>query len=94
MAEKRVGMLEARRRFGDILRDVSAKGDRYLVQDHGEPVAVVVPVSLYERWTRDRDEFFDALQGVARRSGLSPEEADELAEEAVASVRRENAASG
>ncbi len=88
MAEKLVDAVEARRRLGEILRAVSADGDRYVVEDRGEAVAVVVPVDLYERWKRDRDEFFDDLERLGRRASLSPEEADEIAEEAVNAIRR------
>lgn len=85
--EKVVGAFEARRSFGQILQDVSAKGDKVVVERHGQPIAVVVPFHVYEQWKRRRDAFFDQLEEVARRAGLSPNEADELVEEAVREVR-------
>ena len=52
--EKIVGAFEFRRRFGKVLQDIAARGDRYIVERHGEPVAAVVPVEVYEQWKRSR----------------------------------------
>lgn len=87
MAEKKVETLEAKRHLDRILREVSKNGDRYVVQADGAPVAVVVPVAMYERWKRDRGAFFEELEGIARRSGLDPDSADHLSTEAVSAVR-------
>jgi len=85
--EKMVGAFEARRQLGKILKEVSGKGDRYVVEYHGEPVAAVVPIELYEQWKREREAFFDELQTIAERANLAPEEADALAQEAIQAVR-------
>ena len=50
-----VGAFEARQQPG--------RGDRYVVEYHGEPVAAVVPIELYEGWKRRRE----ALSSRARR---------------------------
>jgi prevent-host-death family protein len=85
--EKMVGAFEARRQLGKILKEVSGKGDRYVVEYHGEPVAAVVPIELYEQWKHEREAFFDELQTIAERANLAPEEADALAQEAIQAVR-------
>ena len=85
--EKMVGAFEARRQLGKILKDVAGKGDHYVVQYHGEPVAVVVPMALYSRWKQRRESFFDRLEQMAATAELSPAEAEELAAEAVAAAR-------
>ncbi len=86
--EKLVGAFEARRQLGKILKEVSAKGDRYVVEYHGEPVAAVVPIELYEQWKREREAFFDKLEAISERANLPPDEADALAHEAVQAVRQ------
>lgn len=86
--EKMIGAFEARRQLGKILKEVSGKGDRYVVEYHGEAVAAVVPIELYEQWKREREAFFDKLQAVSERANLAPEEADALAQEAVQAVRQ------
>jgi prevent-host-death family protein len=85
--ERIIGAFEARRSFGRILQDVAAKGDKVVVERHGEPIAAVVPIRVYEQWKRRREAFFDQMDQVARRADLSPEEADLLAEEAIQAVR-------
>ena len=85
--EKSVGAFEIRRQFGRVLQDVAVKGDSYIVERHGEPVAVVVPVDVYEQWKRGRDAFFDRMNLAAERAAMSPAEADELANAAVEAIR-------
>lgn len=85
--EKMIGAFEARRQLGKILKEVSGKGDRYVVEYHGEPVAAVVPIQLYEQWKRRREAFFDKMRLTAERANLSEEEAMTLAQEAIQAVR-------
>jgi prevent-host-death family protein len=85
--EKKVAAFEARRHFGTLIEDVSAKGDKVIVERHGKPVAVVVPLEVYEQWKAERIRFFDMIELAANNADLSPDEADRLAEEAVAAVR-------
>ena len=85
--EKVVAAFEARRQFGKILQDVIAKGDRYVVERHGEPVAAVVPIEVYEQWKRARSELFAKIRATAEQADVSPQEADALAQEAVRAVR-------
>ncbi len=87
--EVTIGAFDARRQFGKLLNDVAGKQDQYIVERHGEPVAAVVPIELYEQWKRRRTEFFDRLQQTAQRSNLSEAEGMSLALEAVQAVRAE-----
>ena len=45
--ERTIGAFDARRQFGKVLNDVIAKGDQYVVERHGEPIAAVVPIHIY-----------------------------------------------
>jgi prevent-host-death family protein len=86
--EKNIGAVDARRGFGRLLQNVIARRDRYVVERHGEPVAAVVPIEVYEQWKRAREELFDRWREAAERASLSPAEADALADEAVHAARR------
>lgn len=92
--EKIVSAFEARRQFGSLLNGVDARGDRIIVTRHGEPVAAVVPMAVYEQWCRQRDEFNAMWDELASRvdPNLVPEEIDALIEEAVQAVRAERRA--
>lgn len=88
--EKIIGAFEVRRSFGRILQEVSAKGDRVVVERHGEPIAAVVPIEVYNQWKRSRSEFFERMRRAAERANLSAEEADHLALDAVRAVRQQD----
>ena len=85
--EKVVAAFEARRQFGKILEGVLSKGDRFLVERHGEAVAAIVPVEVYKEWKGARTAFFDTVKAASSRANLSPEAADALAKKAVRKVR-------
>lgn len=85
--EKSVTAFAVRRQLGKILQAVAARGDRFLVERHGEPIAAVVPIEVYEQWKRTRAQFFVRLRASAERADLPEKEADKLANEAVRAVR-------
>lgn len=85
--EKTAGAFQARRQLGRILKAVAGRGDCYVLEYHGEPVAAMVPLAIYEGWKRRREAFFDRLEVMAAIADLSPEEADALATEAVRAAR-------
>jgi len=89
VTEKTIGIGEARRQLGPILKSVARQGDHYVVGDHGEPIAALVPIAFYVRWKRDRDRLLGRVE-AAERAGLTPSEADALANEAVQAVRRDH----
>ncbi len=85
--EKTIAAFEARRKFGKILQEVAGKGDKFVVERHGEPVAAVVPMEVYENWKRQRTEFFDLIRSMQQEANLDPEEAERVALEAQQAVR-------
>jgi prevent-host-death family protein len=85
--ERTIGAFDVRRQFGKVLNEVVAKGDTYVVARHGEPIAAVVPIALYEQWKRSRDAFFDRLEATAQQANVPEDEALTLASEAVTAVR-------
>ncbi len=87
--ERLIPAFEARRQFGKLLQNVTSKGDTYVVERHGEPVAAMVPIELYEQWKQQRSDFFARWRQAAERADLAPEEAEALAREAVQAVRRD-----
>jgi prevent-host-death family protein len=89
--ERKIAAFDARRQFGKVLNDVTVRGDHYLVERHGEAVAAVVPIQVYEQWKRSRDAFFDRLEETARRSAMAEDEAMALALDAVRKVRAKRA---
>jgi len=85
--EKVIPAFEARRAFGKLIQDVLVRGDQYVIERHGEAVAAVVPIEVYRQWQRRRQAFFDQMRQVSEGAGLSEQEAERLAQEAVDAVR-------
>lgn len=90
--EKTISAFEARRSFGKVLQDVMTNDDKIIVERHGEPVAVVVPVSVYKQWQHGRQEAFENIRRMAEQANVPEEEAEELIEEAIRAVRADNRA--
>jgi len=85
--EKILGITEARGTFSTLVERVQYQGDAYIINRHGQPAAAVVPVEVYELWKRQRAELFDLIREIQSQANLAPEEAAQLASEAIASVR-------
>jgi len=85
--EKTVGAFEARRQFGQILKQVSGKGESYVVEYHGEPVAAVVPIEDYTNMKQRRAAFFERMRASAARANMTPEDAAKLVAEELQALR-------
>lgn len=46
----------------------------------------MVPMVVYEAWKRQRQELFDQIREMQRQADLDPDEAEQLAAEAVATA--------
>lgn len=79
---------DAQRRFGQLLRAVVTRGERIAIQVEGESVAALVPFDTYLHWLRHWHHTADLLDWAASNADLSDDEAEKLAKEAVAEVRR------
>jgi len=89
MVDKEIGVTEAREEFSNIIKDVQYRNGAYVIKRHGEKVAAVVPVQVYQDWKNQRKGFFDQIRGIQEGTDLSSQEASLLATEAVAAVRSE-----
>lgn len=85
--EKIVSAADVRRGFGQVLQNILTQGTKYVVERHGEPVAAVVPIEIYEQWKQNRERFFETLRTAQTNANLSDVEATRLASEAVKALR-------
>jgi prevent-host-death family protein len=85
--EKTIGLTRARESFSDLVEQVLYKGDAYVIERRGKPVAAVVPLEVYESWKRERAALFDLIRQAQQGADLVPEEAERLAAEAVRAAR-------
>ena len=85
--EKELGITQARQGFGVMVEQVQYQGDTYIISRHGKPAAAMVPMVVYETWKRQRQELFDQIREMQRAADLDPDEAEQLAADAVAAAR-------
>ena len=63
-----VNVLKMQKNLGRLLEQVDAKGNQYVVEQGGRPMAAVVPVWQLKAWRARRDRFFAKIDTVRRRS--------------------------
>jgi prevent-host-death family protein len=65
--KRRLSAVEARKRLGEVLDGVYYRGDEVVIERAGKPLAVVVPVKLYEQQQKRRQEAWDRLLEITDR---------------------------
>ena len=74
----------------DVRQLIKAAGEgkiRVIFEEDGKPVAAVMPLGSAQEWEAEREAFFESIREMQEAANLTPEEADELALEAVQAVR-------
>jgi prevent-host-death family protein len=86
---KKITALKARQNLGELLEEVYYKGDHYIIERAGKPMAAVVPLSQLEALNERRDDFFAMIDTVRTRNrkGSAQQIATEV-NEAVQVARR------
>ena len=87
---KKVNALKARQQLGQLLEEVYYRGDHYIIERAGKPMAAVVPIWQFEEWQQHREQFFAMIDAVHARNAEVPSEVleHEIAE-AVRAVRQQ-----
>jgi len=89
---KTVNALKARQNLGQLLEEVFYKGDQFVIQRAGKSMAVVISPSEYEIYLRQREEDMKVFDEIRKKNkGVDLNEVEPDVEEAIASVRKQNA---
>ena len=87
---KKVNALKARQHLGQLLEEVYYRGDHYIIERAGKPMAAVVPVWQFEEWQQRREQFFAMIDAVhARNADVPSEVIEQEIGEAVQAVRKQ-----
>ena len=85
---KKVNALKARQNFGQMLEEVYYKGDQFVIERAGKPMAAVVPLWQLEAWQKRREQFFAAVEEVQQKNQtVKPEVIEQEVQEAIRAVR-------
>lgn len=88
--EKKMGSAAARRKFGQLLEEVYYRGDTVVVERRGRPMAVLVPLDLYESWQELREQFFNLIEDAQERNqDVKPEVLEKEIGDAIRAVRHQ-----
>lgn len=86
---KKVTALKARQNLGQLLEEVYYKGDQYIIERAGKPMAAVVPIAQLEEWQKRRKQFFGMIEEVwARNQAANVDEIEAEIAEAVQASRK------
>jgi prevent-host-death family protein len=85
---KKVNALKARQNLGQLLEEVYYKGDQYVIERAGKPMAAVVPLWQLEAWQKRREQFFAAVEEVQQQNQkVKPEIIEQEVRKAIRAVR-------
>ena len=89
---KKINALKARKNLGQLLEEVYYKGDQYVIERAGKPMAAVVPLWQLEEWQKRRARFFGAVEELQQQNQkVKPEVIEREVAEAVRAVRTKSA---
>ena len=86
---KKINALKARQQLGELLEGVCYKGDQYIIERAGKPMAAVVPIWQLEEWQQRRAQFFTKVEALwDKTKDVAPEVIEQEVDEAVRTVRK------
>ncbi len=89
---KKVTAMKARKSFGQVLEEVYYKGDQYVIERAGKPMAAVVPVKFLEKYQESSARLFGLIKkSQARNRRVSSAVLERDVAKAVKAVRSRNA---
>jgi prevent-host-death family protein len=87
--QKTVSVMKARQNLGQIMNEVSLRGDDVIIERAGKPVAVLISIEKYQIMEKSRQKFWEAVNQIRENMrGEDPEEIERLIEEAVLASRK------
>jgi len=84
---KTVTTVEAQEQFEQLIREVASGTTSLTIEEDGEPLAIVLPFDQVARRRAARERVMATLSEMQATANVSPEEAEELAREAVEAAR-------
>jgi prevent-host-death family protein len=86
---KKISAMKARQNLGQLLNEVSIRGDSYVIERAGKPLAALVDMERFQQMQEDRDSALQALQKVwGKMAGVDNREIGDTIEEALRTTRK------
>jgi prevent-host-death family protein len=88
---KKISAMKARQNLGQLLNEVSIRGDSFIIERAGKPLAVLVDMERFELLQEDQNFALQALKKVwEKMAGADPQEIQAAIEEAEKIAKEEN----
>lgn len=85
---KKISAMKARQNLGQIMNEVSLKGDDYIIERAGKPLVAVVSMEKFQILQKDRDAAMSALEQIwGKMEDESPKTVVKTIKEAVKATR-------
>jgi prevent-host-death family protein len=81
--------IKARQNLGQLLEEAFYRGDEFIIERAGKPMAVLIPVQEFERWQKQRVKdlaIFDEIR--AKAGNPAPTKVVKDVEEAISEIRK------
>lgn len=85
---KTVTAIKVRQNLGQVLNETYYRGDEFIVERSGKPIAAIVPIEEFKQWKKNRNLFFQSIHTIQERNKKVPlSKIEKDVAEAVRSVR-------
>lgn len=87
---KKISAMKARQNLGQLLNEVSIRGDSYIIERAGKPLAALVAMERFQQLQDDQDAALQAVRAIWRKmKGADAREIQGAIEEAIRSAGKE-----
>lgn len=80
--------IKARQNLGQLLEEAYYRGDEFVIERAGKPMAALIPIQEFERIQEEREKAFAIFDKVRSKTKASSEEIEAAVDEAVEAVRK------
>ncbi|NIM47521.1 MAG: type II toxin-antitoxin system prevent-host-death family antitoxin [Candidatus Aenigmarchaeota archaeon] len=81
--------IKARRNLGQLLEEAFYRGDEFIIERAGKPMAVLIPIQEFERWQKQREKDFALFDEVrAKAKKVKPEKIEKEVTEVLTKIRK------
>jgi prevent-host-death family protein len=86
---KKISAMKARQNLGQLLNEVSIRGDSYIIERAGKPLAALVDMEKFQQLQEDREAALEAARNIWQKMReADPQEIQQAIREAVDSARK------
>ena len=86
---KEVSAIELQQKLIELLNGVYHNGDQLIVKQDDKPLAAIIPIEIYDRLIKQREETFSVLDTVWGKASKVSEEEQADIKQMIAKVRAE-----